>query len=174
MKKKMLVAMFVVAAFAGLSYVSAIADSRKACEKKGGDTCCAGLPSTLKLTKEQKAKFEECSDDCKKFKIKNAADIKALRVDIDALLKKDTIDKAAVDAKVDEIGELIKKALKHKMDCKIKMLGNLDAEQKKIYLEADCCDGEHHEGGEKGGKMGCEKKDKKPCDMKGMGSEEKK
>ena len=172
--KKLFVTMFVVVAFAGLSYVSAMADSKKGCDKKGGDSCCAGLPATLKLTKEQKAKFEECSDECKKFKIKNTADIKAVRVDVDALLKKDSIDKAAVDAKIDEIAELIKKALKHKMECKIKMLSNLDAEQKKVYLESDCCDGERHEGGEKGGKMGCDKKDKKPCDMKGMGSDDKK
>ncbi|MBM2838233.1 MAG: hypothetical protein HW415_858, partial [Deltaproteobacteria bacterium] len=153
MKKKMFVALFVIAAFAGLSYVSAMADSKKACDKKG-DSCCAGLPENLKLTKEQKAKFEECSNECKKFKIKNTADIKTVRVDLDALLKKDSIDKVAVDAKVDEIAELIKKALKYKMDCKLKMLSNLDAEQKKVYLESDCCDGERHYGGEKGGKMG--------------------
>jgi len=62
------------------------------------------------------------------------------------------------------------------MDCKVRILSLLDAEQKNVYLEShdDCCEGEHHDCGEKGGKMDCEKKGKKPCDMKGMGSDSKK
>lgn len=166
MKKKLFVTLFVVAAFAGLSYVSAIADSRKGCEKRGG-SCRSGIPANLKLTKEQKAKFEEIWDECKKSRIKTTADIKTARIDLNALLKKDSIDKAAVDAKVNEIGDLIKKALKDKIDCKVKTLSILDADQKKAYLESDdCCDGEHHDCCGEGGR-GCESKGKKPCDMKG-------
>lgn len=180
MKKKVFVTLFVVSAFAALSHVSAIAHSghdhsKMTCEKKG-ETCCAGLPENLKLTKEQKTKVGDIMDECKKSEIKTMADIKAARIDLNALLKKDSIDKAAVDAKVDEISDQIKKAMKTKMDCKVKILSLLDAEQKKVYLESsdEYCEGEHHDCGEKGGHMGCEKKVKKPCDMKGMGSEDKK
>ncbi|MEK6726162.1 MAG: periplasmic heavy metal sensor [Deltaproteobacteria bacterium] len=170
MKKKVFVALFVVAAFAGLSYVSA-----KACDKKD-KSCYAGLPLNLKLSKEQKAKIEDIQDECKKSRVKTMADIKAIRIDLNALLRKDSIDKAAVDAKVDEIADQVKKAMKTNMDCKVKTLSLLDAGQKDVYLESndDYGDGEHHYGGEKSGKMGCEKKDKKPCDMKGMGSDDKK
>lgn len=178
MKKKMFVALFVITAFAGLSYVSA-----KACDKKD-KSCYAGLPLNLKLSKEQKAKIEDIQDECKKSRIKTMADIKAARIDLNALLRKDSIDKAAVDAKVDEIADQVKKAMKTKMDCKVRILSLLDAEQKNVYLEShdDCCEGEHHDCGEKGGKMVCEKKGKKPCDMKGkkpcdmkgMGSDSKK
>jgi len=174
MRKKFIATLFIIAAFSGMSYVSAIADSKKACDKKG-DFCCAGLPANLKLTKEQKAKVEDIQTECKKVKIQVAADIKIAKIDLNSLLKKDTIDNAAVDAKVNEIGDLIKKSLKSKYDCKVKILSILDAEQKKIYLESsdDYSEGEHHDCGEKGGKMGCEKKGKKPSDIKGMGSSEK-
>jgi Spy/CpxP family protein refolding chaperone len=153
MRKKLFVTLFVVAAFASLSYVSAIADSRKACDKKKDD-CCA-LPASIKLSKEQKAKVEDIQAECRKAKIQTAADIKTARIDLNTLLKKDPIDKAAVDAKVSEIGDLVKKALKDKYECKLKTLSILDAEQKKAFLEHDCC--------EKGGRYGCETKGEKPC-----------
>lgn len=178
MRKKFIATLFIITAFSGMSNVSAIADSKKGCEKKE-DSCCAGLPENLKLTKEQKAKVEDIQTECKKAKIQTVADIKTARIDLNSLLKKDTIDNAAVDAKVNEIGDLIKKSLKSKYECKVKILSILDADQKKSFLEHDCCDGEH-QGGEgkhdccdKGGRPGCEKKGKKPCDMKGMGSSEK-
>lgn len=195
MRKKLFITLFIATAFAGLSYVSAIADGGKGCEKKG-DSCCAGIPSNLKLSKEQKAKVEDIQAECKKSKIKSAADIKAVRIDLNALLKKDAIDKSAVDAKVNEIGDLIKKALRDKTDCKVKILSILDAEQKKAYLESDdsCGERDHHECGMKGGpdcckrgddcckkgedcckkegKGGCDVKGKKAHDMKGMGSSE--
>ncbi|MDO8446417.1 MAG: Spy/CpxP family protein refolding chaperone [Deltaproteobacteria bacterium] len=165
MRKKFIATLFIIAAFSGMSYVSAIADTKKGCEKKG-DSCTANL----KLTKEQKTKVEDIQTECKKVKIQAAADIKIARIDLNSLLKKDTIDNAAVDAKVNEIGDLIKKSLKSKYECKVKILSVLDAEQKKVYLESsdDCSEGEHHDCGEKGGKMGCEKKGKKPSDTKGM------
>lgn len=162
MKKRLFVTMFAAMAFAGMSYVSAIADGKKACDKKG-DSCCE-LSASLKLSKEQKAKAEEFQTECKKAKIQATADIKTARIDLSTLLKKDTIDKAAVDAKVNEIGDFIKKALKEKYECKVKILSILDAEQKKAFLEHDCCDGEHGDhdcGGKRGG---CEKREKK---MKG-------
>lgn len=175
MKKKMFVTLFVIAAFAGLSYVSA-----KACDKKDKSSH-AGHYSNLKLSKEQKAKIEDIHNECKKSDIKAGTDMKTARVDLNSLLKKDAIDKAAVDAKVDEISDQIKKAIKAKIDCKIKILSLLDAEQKKTFLESgESCDegeyGEHHDSCAKGGKHGCETKDKdkKPCDMKGMGSDDKK
>lgn len=196
--KKIFSTLLVVTVFASLSYVSAIADTKKGCDRKGkGESCCADMSADLKLTKEQKAKLEDIMTECKKSKIRTTADIKTARIDLNTLLKKDSIDKAAVDAKVDEIGNLIKKALKAKMDCKVKTLAILDAEQKKAYLESDDCgEGEHHDCGGKGGhdcgkkhddccgkgedcckkegKGGCDVKGKKAHDMKGMKSEEKK
>lgn len=171
MRKKFIATLFIIAAFSGMSYVSAIADSKKGCDKKG-DSSCAGLPANLKLTKEQKAKVEDLQTECKKAKIQTTADIKTARIDLNSLLKKDTIDNAAVDAKVNEIGDLIKKSLKSKYECKVKILSVLDAEQKKSFLEHDGGDGEH-DCCDKGGRPGCEKKGEKPCDMKGMGSSEK-
>jgi len=177
-KKKLFVTLLVVAAFAGLTYVSAVADGKKTCDKKG-KSCCAGIPESLKLTKEQKAKFEDIQDECKKVGIKTGADMKAARIDLNSLLKKNPIDKAAVDAKINEIAEQIKNAIKAKTDCKIKKLALLDADQMKAFLESgDCCDDMEH--GEKdccrkdGGKMGCETNGKMSHDMKGMGSEDKK
>ncbi len=154
-----------------MSYVSAIADSKKGCEKKG-DSGCAGLPANLKLTKEQKAKVEDIQTECKKAKIQAAADIKTARIDLNSLLKKDTIDITTVNAKVNEIGDLIKKSLKSKYECKVKILSILDTDQKKSFLEHDDGEGDH-DCCDKGGRPGCEKKGKKPCDMKGMGSSEK-
>src|SRR3972149_11555550 len=172
MRKKLIATLFIIAAFSSMSYVSAIADSKKGCEKKG-DSCTANL----KLTKEQKVKVEDIETECKKAKIQTTAGIKTARIDLNSLLKKDTIDNAAVNAKVNEIGDLIKKSLKSKYECKVKILSILDAEQKKSFLEHDGCDGEHHDGGDgehdccdKGGHPGCEKRGEKPCDMKGKGA----
>lgn len=223
--KKIFSTLFVVMVFASLSYVSAIADTKKGCDRKEkGESGCAEMPANLKLTKEQKAKLEDVMTECKKSKIRNSADIKTARIDLDVLLKKESIDKAAVDAKVDELGNLIKRALKAKMDCKVKALAILDAEQKKAYLEADHDGDGDHECGMKGGhdcgkkhddccgkgkecckkneecckgtpdcckrgddcckkgedcckkegKGGCDVKDKKSHDMKGMKSDDKK
>lgn len=171
MRKKFIATLFIIAAFSGMSYVSAIADSKKACDKKG-DFCCAGLPANLKLTKEQKAKVEDIQTECKKVKIQVAADIKIAKIDLNSLLKKDTIDNAAVDAKVNEIGDLIKKSLKSKYECKVKILSILDAEQKKSFLEHDGDEGKH-DSCDKDERPDCEKKGKKPYDVKGMGSSEK-
>lgn len=160
--KKIFTTLLAVAVFASMSYVSAMADTKKACDRKEKGAC-SGAMADLKFTKEQKAKLEDIMTECKKSKIRTSADIKTVRIDLDALLKKDSIDKAAVDAKVEELGNLVKKALKAKMDCKVKALAILDAEQRKAYLESDHdCDGDHHDCGMKSGRD-CRKKDDDCC-----------
>lgn len=163
MRKKLFVALVVMVSFAGLSYAM-----------MGGSTCPT-LPKEIKLTREQKSKFDEINLECKKASVKLHADIKVARLDLHALLKKDSIDKTAIDAKVNDIAELIKKAMKNDIDCKVKTLSLLDSEQKKVYLESmhdHCGDGHHHGHPEKGG-YSCETKKERPAGMKGMGSSEK-
>lgn len=178
--KKIIAALLVVMSVAGISYMSVVAD---ACDgKKKGDVVCPWVPSNMKLTKDQKTKLEEIWTDCKKSKMITRSDIGKVKTALNSLLAKEPVDKAAVDAKVDEIANLIGKALKVKMDCKVKTLALLDSEQRKTYLDSDDsnCDDDHHDCCVKDG-HGCTTKDKsavcdhkgkKTHDMKHMGSEE--
>ncbi|OHB44852.1 MAG: hypothetical protein A2178_01620 [Planctomycetes bacterium GWC2_49_10] len=161
MRKKIVISLFLLAAFIGYGYLPAHAD-RKGCDKKKG---ACDISEKLKLTKEQKAKVEEMRDECRKSRIKADAEIETIRIDLKALLRNESIDKGAVDAKVNELGDLIKKEVKAKYDCKIKTISLLDAEQKKVFLESDdCCgmgEGRHHKWYGKGGRGGCDIKEKK-------------
>ena len=170
--KKMFILLLAVAVFAGISQLPALAEGRGGCEKRGGKHCA--ISEKLKLTKEQKVKFEEIQTECEKAMIKGKADIETTRIDLYALLKKEKIDKAAVDAKVNELGDLIKKGLKNRIECKVKLLSILDAEQKKEFLESDCHgEGEHHfwgkerHHGDEGEHRGCEREREGGGEMKG-------
>lgn len=159
MRKKIVFSLFLAMAFIGLGYLSATADMKKGCDKKKG---ACDISEKLKLTKEQKAKIEEFRDECKKSRIKADAEIATIRIDLKALLRKENIDTGAVDAKVNELGDLIKKELKAKYDCKIKTLSLLDAEQKKVFLESDdCCGMGEGRGHGRYGKEGCGEGDMK-------------
>ena len=153
MRKKVVLSLFLLTVFVVSGYLSANADMKKGCDKKKG---ACDISENLKLSKEQKAKFDDIKDECKKSRIKAGADIKAL-------LRKENIDKGAVEAKVNELGDLIKKELKAKYDCKLRALSILDAEQKKLFLDSDCCgmsEGRHHGGYGKAGHGGCDMKGK--------------
>lgn len=85
----------------------------------------------LGLSDAQIAELEDLKNDCKKGCILQGAQLKVAKMELHDLFKQDSIDKAAVDSKVNEILEMKGKKLREKIDLKIKAIEILTPEQRK-------------------------------------------
>jgi hypothetical protein len=112
----------------------------KGCDAKsdllGG--ACGNLPSPcgllckkaeLGLDDSQVSKLKELKSDSKKTKVKQHAEMKILQIELQELLDEKSVDKNAVYAKLDVIGNLRTKMAKGCVDTKLAARGILSAEQ---------------------------------------------
>jgi Spy/CpxP family protein refolding chaperone len=129
------------------------ASQNACCAKHGGrGLClidCRSLPgpkgvlkyeSELGLTEEQVSKLKALCLATQKEKVRIEADTKILKLEVAELLDKKVVDKAAVDAKIDEIAQLRAKCAKQCVQTKLDTRGILTEDQLKKMktLKASC------------------------------------
>jgi Spy/CpxP family protein refolding chaperone len=83
----------------------------------------------LGITDAQMAELQKLKSDAMKSAIRRRADLAVARIDLETLLNADTVDQAAVAAKVKELGDLEAGALKDRVDARLAVRKVLSADQ---------------------------------------------